>query len=427
MNLLESIEYIESINNNGCTDILENMKLLLNRLCNPQDNLRFVHIAGTNGKGTVTTCVSHILKENGYKVGINISPYVVNFRERIQINGEYIDEESLIKLVEQVKVILKEFNDNDIYLPQFSVIVAISLKYFSDEKCDIVCLETGIGGLLDSTNIVTNVLCSVITSISIDHQKMLGDNIVDITFQKAGIIKPNTNVVLYKPDEIAVLNIIKKVCKDKKSKLTVVDFSSLRYLQTTIDNNIFIYNGDTFRLKYLGKIMPKNIVVSIETLKVISKKDFNIDFKNIYKHIYNIKLDGRMEPLYIGDSAVIMDGCHNIDGISSMCEYIDDIKYNINEPTAVVSISRDKDVSSMIKRLLQTFNKVYITTFNDPRSITIDDINSLIDEFGDEDITYINNNDIPYSCIKELNKMSDCFVFCGSFYFIGEAKEKIKK
>lgn len=424
MNLFEAISYIENIKNAKTENILHNMKVLLSELSDPQNNLKFVHIAGTNGKGTVTTCLAHILKENGYKVGFTISPYVLDFRERIQVNNEFIEENAFINLVEQVKGILQKLEKQNILLPQFSVITAIALKYFSDKKCDIVCLETGVGGRLDSTNVVQNVLCSVITSISLDHQHILGDNIVDISFEKAGIIKPNVDVVLYHPSEKCVLNIIKKVCKKNKAKLTLAKFDKLRYLENNLNNNIFIYKGDVFRIKYLGKVMPKNIVVVLEVLKVLTTKGFNIDFKMLYKHIYTFNIQGRLEPISLNDKMVILDACHNIGGVKALCKYINDIKLCIYEQTAIVGICKDKDYIDMLSLLKDTFKKIYITTFDSERSLNKTDILSAISALNATNVYYLDRNNIPYDNLKKLNEFCDCFVFCGSFYFIGEVKTK---
>jgi len=424
MNLSDAISYIENINNSNTGTEFNNIKELLEKFYNPQNDLKFVHIAGTNGKGTVTHCLAHILKENGYKVGLTVSPHILDFRERIQINGKFIEGSSLINLVKELQPILDDFRSRNIVFSQFSIITVLALKYFSDQKCDIVCIEAGLGGRLDPTNVIENVICSVITKISLDHQNILGENIVDIALEKAGIIKRGTDLVLYKPTEKIVLNIIKKVAKKNKTKLHIVDFRGLRYLNTTMHSNIFIYNGNSFRLKYVGRIMPKNIAVVIDTLYVLSKKDFNIDFRGLYKYIYTLQLEGRMEVINSVDRSIILDGCHNPDGVYALCDFIDYMEFDIKEPTAIIAVSKDKDAKEMIDELRHSFTKVYVTTYNDNRSLCETEISKIIKEIDDDIITYINFDDIPFNDIKKINPISNLFAFCGSFYFISDVKKK---
>ncbi|MDY6595061.1 Mur ligase family protein, partial [Clostridioides difficile] len=223
----EALEYISQTNKFGIRLGLENIGKLLELLGNPQETLNIIHVAGTNGKGSVCSFVSNILRECGYKVGLYTSPYLETFTERIRVNGQNIPQDDVARIIELIKekieIMVKE---GYAYPTEFEVVTAMAFYYYSEQKVDFVALEVGLGGRYDATNIITKSLVSVIVSISLDHTGILGDTIEKIAYEKAGIIKENGVVLVYDQTDEAK-DVIKSVCKEKKAKYIEVDFDDI--------------------------------------------------------------------------------------------------------------------------------------------------------------------------------------------------------
>ena len=216
MNYDEAIKKINSLNKFGSRLGLERVKKFLNMIGNPQDSLKFVHVAGTNGKGSVCFMLSSVLKESGYKTGTFISPHIEDLRERIQINGKLISKSKICEILEYLEFYLNDSIFDSDPITEFELTTIMAFKYFKDENCDIVILETGMGGRLDATNVIKKPLCSVITTISLDHTKILGDTVLEIAKEKFGIIKPDSTVVIGSNQNIEIYELAKDICKKKE-------------------------------------------------------------------------------------------------------------------------------------------------------------------------------------------------------------------
>ena len=255
MNYNEALDYIHSLLVFGSRPGLERMNEVMEKFNNVQDTLKYIHIAGTNGKGSTATMLSNVYIAAGYKVGLYISPYVVTFCERMQVNGVPISEKDLCFVCEQVK-------NTGVTLTEFEFITACAFLYFAKEKCDVVILETGLGGRLDATNIIKNPLCSVITHIALDHMQVLGNTIGEITGEKCGIIKGNAPVVTdYMQDEEVI-----SVIKSKTSNLTVPEKDNVNIVSSDINGNTFIYKGEEYHTSLIGKHQINNALSVIETV-----------------------------------------------------------------------------------------------------------------------------------------------------------------
>ena len=241
MNYREARVYLEKLSKYGSVLGLDNMKALLERLGNPQDSLRLIHISGTNGKGSVLAYISTVLQTAGYKTGRYISPTLFSYRERIQVDGIKIEKDALSRNITCIAKAVFEMREKGEGNPTvFEVETALAFMYFKEKKCDVAVIETGLGGALDATNIIKKPLLEIITPISMDHVGILGNTIVDIANQKAGIIKDNTDVITSFQKEPA-MNVIKNMCRNKKARLTQVSKNNISEIKYGINNQSFCY------------------------------------------------------------------------------------------------------------------------------------------------------------------------------------------
>ena len=320
----EALEYIHGTYKFGVKLGLENIRRLLEMLGNPHKELKYVHVAGTNGKGSTVTFISSILIESGYKVGIYTSPYVERFTERICINGKEIPEEDLARITEIVKEKVTEMVEQGYNHPtEFEIITAIAFQYFYEQNCDIVVLEVGLGGRYDSTNIIDTPLVSVITSISFDHMKFLGNTLTQIAREKAGIIKENGNVVLY-PQSEEVEKVIEEAAVQTHSRLFKADFNTIKLKSFGIDGQIFDYGTFLdFKIKLLGRHQLKNAAVAITACQLLKEEMKNFTDETIRQGIAKARWKGRME-LMCKDPVFFIDGAHNEDGVKVMVDTLEE-------------------------------------------------------------------------------------------------------
>lgn len=294
MNYEQAMEYIHAVQWAGHKPGLTRTRTLLAALGDPHKQLRFVHVAGTNGKGSTAAMMASCLQAAGYRVGLYTSPFINRFNERIQINGVQIPDEELVKLVEQVKPAADAMED----VPtEFEIITALGMLYFAQQKCEIVVLEVGLGGTLDSTNVIDAPECAVITALGMDHVKELGPTLADIAAAKAGIIKEECPVVSYGGVPEADI-VIRRVCAEKHAELTEVDFSRLKYEGGSLDAVEFDFDGLTdVHLPLIGSYQPRNAALAITALRVMRTHGWNIPESAIRTGLETVSWPGRFELL----------------------------------------------------------------------------------------------------------------------------------
>ena len=280
MNYNEALNYIHSLLVFGSKPGLERISELLNKLGNPQDDLKFIHVAGTNGKGSVCTMLSNIYMKAGLKTGLYTSPYVVDFRERIQFNGEYIEKDILAELCKQVK-------NTNVVVTEFEFITAMAMLYFKYKKCDIVILETGLGGRFDATNVIKENLASVITRIDFDHTAYLGDTLEKIAMEKSGIIK-NGPTICYPLQEKQAEETIKAYSK----KFVLPNTDNLEILNSDDFGNRFIYNNEEYKTTLSGEHQIYNALTVIETVKTAG---VSVSQNHITEGIASASIPARLE------------------------------------------------------------------------------------------------------------------------------------
>ena len=274
------------------------MRYFMNIYDNFEGQMNFIHIAGTNGKGSCTEIISNILINQGYKVGKFLSPHLIRYNERISINGEEISDEEMLNLIEELKPLIDKYNEKEEgNITLFELETTMALLYFYRKNVDFVVLETGLGGLYDCTNIITKPLVSIITSIGYDHMNILGNTLPEISYQKAGIIKENSNTVIFE-QQSEVNNVFVTMCKSKNNNLHIVKKSDISNYSFDSEFQYFDYKEiKNLKINLKGKMQIQNASICIETMTILKQLGYNITEESIEKGLKNIVHKGRMEQL----------------------------------------------------------------------------------------------------------------------------------
>ncbi|MBR4766196.1 MAG: bifunctional folylpolyglutamate synthase/dihydrofolate synthase [Clostridia bacterium] len=422
MNCNEAIQYIHSLERFGINPGLERIGALCDILGNPQKSLRFVHVAGTNGKGSTSTIISNILIKAGYATGLFTSPYVVDFRERIQFNGCMIEPYELADAVSEVKTAVEILNIRGVFPTEFETITATAFLYFKKKKCDFVVLEVGLGGRFDATNIIDCPVVNVITSISKDHTAVLGDTLSKIAFEKCGTIKENGVCVCYPEQDKEALEVIKTTCKEKNAQLIIPDLTNIKQLNVGAAGTEFQYDGIDYSLPLVGAHMVKNAVTAINAVKVIKKAEFNIPDKAFSLGVASSVMPARLE-IMRKKPLIILDGGHNEGCANAVAGYIGTFLKG-RKITAVVSMMADKDYDSYLRITAPFFRRIVATHTNVPRALPADELCETAKKYCGDCVDIADSAHALKYAFGTLEK-DDVLLVCGSFYFAGEIREKI--
>ena len=414
MNYNEALDYIHSFLKFGSKPGLERVKALLEKNDNPQDSLRIIHVAGTNGKGTVSTMLSNILKQNNKKTALFTSPYVIDFCERMKIDGEMITHDELSMLTQKYSQQIKELNEEGIFPTEFELITAMAFDYFRENNCEYAVIEVGLGGLYDSTNVAKTPEVTVITHIDYDHEEVLGDTIEEITLQKCGIIKKGCPCVVYPVQYDKSFDIIKEECEKKNSELTIVRGDDFKVISSDTFSSQVSYKGNVFEVNLSGYHQVLNAVTAYETAKVLG-----IDDEIIIKGIEETTMPARLEVIN-KKPLVILDGAHNPDGARALCDSLKDI----GEYVAVVSMMKDKDIEKAIPYLLKNAKKTVVTKCSNIRAMECDQLKDICEKYCD-DVSA--ENDVRKAIDKAMSIRGNMpMIVCGSLYFAGDIREYLK-
>ena len=306
MDYKEALEYIDGVAWFGSKPGLSRVTELLHALGDPQNRLKFVHIAGTNGKGSCAAMLASVLKTAGYKTGLFTSPYLYRFNERMQINGEEIGNDALADIVTRVSIPAEKMEDHP---TEFELMTAAAMLWYAEEDCDIVVLEVGLGGRFDATNVISRPEVSVIMNIGLDHTKILGDTVEKIAAEKAGIIKPGCPCVLYQQSE-SVAQVIRERCQEMGSSLSIADFSAIRTEFDSLEGQVFTYKGEACAIPRLGEHQRKNAAVVIETVEVLRRRGWKLPQEDVEHGLYAVSWPARFEPVS-EEPYFSVDGGHN--------------------------------------------------------------------------------------------------------------------
>lgn len=405
----EAISYIENYGWSTTKLGLERTRELLAALENPQKKLRFIHVGGSNGKGSTCAMLASILKEAGYKTGLYISPYIQVFNERIQINGEYIKDERLAEITERVKSIADGMEDHP---SQFELVTAIAIQYYYEEGCDFVVLEVGMGGALDSTNAIDAPEVSVITNIGLEHTEYLGDTLEIIAETKAGIIKEGSSCVCY--DSVPeVTRVIKRVCEERRVPLTLVDFDLIHEIEASLEGQVFRYKGEEYKLPLLGKHQLKNGAVVLETIDVLRNRGFSIGNDAVVRGMESVTWPARFEVLS-NNPIFILDGGHNPQCAEALTEAI---KEYLPEEKLIflLGVLADKDYNAIIEMMLPFAKGFVCVTPISERALPAEELAKHIEKKGGR---ALHAETIPQGIELALNQEERIIAF-GSLYLAG--------
>lgn len=415
----EAIGFYHNLMRFGIKPGLDRINCLLDRIGNPQNDLKFVHVAGTNGKGSVCTEISHILKCAGYKTGLYTSPYVIDFCERIQINNSYINDKDLCFYTDIIKKHIDELNKSGVVITEFEAITATAFLYFKDKNCDIVVLETGLGGRYDATNAIKSNLCSVITSISLDHTAVLGDSVTQISYEKCGIFKKGCPITFSdtQPEDFI------SVAVQEANNLDAQIYISQPYFFNKHNCDLFgsdiTYHGIDIHIPFPGIHQVDNSALVISCIEILNSAGFNISDDAIKAGIENSFIPSRTE-IICKNPLIILDGCHNPSSVHALENLIRNCLHD-KKILGLTAMMRDKDINSNIEHIAPLFDKVITSVSSNTRSASAD---ALSDEFNKYcDSISISDYSLSVDYAFDTLHDYDALIVFGSLYFASDVRE----
>lgn len=411
-------QYYEFILNRGSTSgghSLDKIKSLLEYFDNPQDKIKVIHIAGTNGKGSTAHMIAKTLSRKN-RVGLFTSPYMTKINEAISISGVDISDEDFAEIIDRLKKPLEELDAKGLHNSYFEVLTAIMYIYFYEKKVDVAVVEVGLGGSLDSTNIIKSPIACVITTISKDHIQILGDSLEEIAQNKAGIIKDDSEVFLY-PKEGAVEEVFVEKVRNTSSRLHTFVKTEIEIIKTGPDYNEFSFRSyNNIKTSLVGLHQIYNAVTALITLDFL-KEEFNLSNKDIYNGLLTTRNPGRLE-LINKNPRVLVDGSHNREAIDALTYAISSYKYR--KLIVGFSILKDKDYNYIIDSLAKLADEIIVTKIKDnPRAFDTDELYSLVKDKGKE-VIEIKDPIKAYEYSKEKASENDLVLWCGSLYLVGD-------
>ena len=385
MTYTQALDYIHAIDWRGSRPGLSRITELMERLGNPQDSLRFVHVAGTNGKGSTCIMTASVLKAAGLRVGLYTSPYILRFNDRIQIDGTPIPDHDLAALVEEIRPVAEAMEDPP---TEFELITALAFVYFARQNCDVVVLEVGLGGRLDATNLITTPLVSVITGIALDHTAILGNTLSEIAAEKAGIIKQDVPVV-YGGEEGEAAHVIRQKAAEMNAPFISVDRQGLANLHTELGGATFDFEPlglRDLRISLSGIYQPLNAATALTVIHVLRKQGLSVSDEAVRQGLAQARWPGRFEIL-CRDPLILSDGGHNPQGVAAAVE---SVKAYMGEKKVLLlsGVMADKDYGSMISDMATVACRVFTVKPSNPRSLDAEDYAAMFRKAGVEATAY---------------------------------------
>jgi dihydrofolate synthase/folylpolyglutamate synthase len=417
MNYREALTYIHALDRFGSRPGLDRVQKLFDRVPGVLRQ-RFVHVAGTNGKGSVSNMIAAVLREAGYKVGLFISPYIVDFRERIQINNEMISEEELAGAVTYFAPILDELRENGIIITEFEFLTVLGFWIFKQRGCDLVVCEVGMGGLLDSTNLIPSPLCSVITRIALDHTAILGGTIKEIAAQKCGIVKDGCPVAA-SDQENEAMAVIRETAAMKNAPLYRGEDIDIRGVRCGLGGTDFVYRGESMHLSLIGEHQTENLRCALAAIEALNERHMlGITAEHIRGGLAKVKHPARFE-LLREKPVVILDGAHNPNGLMAFAKTVKEYAPKGNR-TLVIGMLADKD-SAGLEYLKGLFYRAIVTNIDNPRALAAE-------KLAERMVGIVGSIEIigkPEDAFKAALAYGDDVYICGSLYLASQIRPYI--
>lgn len=416
MDYKEALEYINGCSWLGSRPGLERVSELLERLDQPQKRLRFVHVAGTNGKGSISAMLASVLKKAGYKTGLFTSPYIHRFNERMQVNGKMIEDAELAELVERIKPEAEAMEEHP---TEFEMMTAAALLWFEQKKCDIVVLEVGLGGRLDATNVIEQPECAVIANIGLDHTGILGGTVEQIAAEKAGIIKHGGRVVLYQ-QSMEVMRVVREVCDERAADLTVTDLDELSAIFSSLDGQVFSYRGREYAIPLLGEHQLKNAAAVIDAVGALRKAAWDIPDEAVEMGIYSVSWPARFELVH-DEPWFVLDGGHNPQCAAALRDCLTQY-FPDSRRVLLMGVLADKDYRAIVRTLAPLFDAFVTVTPDSPRALDAQLLAELFEPYGKETVVCGSISEAVGCAMDIAQGLEGMVCACGSLYICGEVR-----
>ncbi len=420
MNVNEALNYIHSVSWKGSVPGLSRTRELLKRLGDPQRKLKFIHIAGTNGKGSTAAMLDSVLRAAGYRSGLYTSPFITCFNERMQVNGEMISDGELAEITEQVRPHAEAMDDHP---TEFELVTAIAMVYFARHACDIVVLEVGLGGELDSTNVIDTPEVAVICNIGYDHTEVLGDTLEKIAQAKAGIIKGGDAVIYRCADSVEA--VFAERCRATGATLHKADFDGLRLLHSSFEGQVFdCGERKALELPLLGRHQLKNAAVVLGAVDVLTKNGWHISEQQLRTGLKTVTWPGRFELLRKAP-VFIVDGGHNPQCIEALARNIAD--YLPDMPiTGLTGVMADKDYADMYRIVAPYITRFVTVTPCNPRALPAEKLADALARYG-KPVTACGSVAEGVRTAIAQTEPNGAVVAFGSLYMVGDIRAAAKE
>lgn len=422
MTIEQTLEYIHQNCWRGSRPGLERTQTLLEKMGNPHKELKFIHIVGTNGKGSTAAMLDSVLRTAGYTTGLYTSPYIFRFNERMQVDGAPISDEELCEIVDQVRPLAESMEDRP---TEFEFITCIAFEFFRRHKTDIVVLEAGMGGSLDSTNVIPAPEVAVMTNIGLDHTEILGSTLEAIAATKAGIIKPGCACVLY-PSTEGVRAAVAEKCEKEGVSLHVADFDRMTPVSHSLDGQVFHWDKlQNLRVNLLGEHQMHNAAVVLTVLQCLREKGWKLTDGHIRAGLDSANWPGRFQVVR-KDPLFIVDGGHNPQCMAALVKNIEDYlgDYDL---TVLTGVMADKDRSTMYPPLLPYAKRFVTVTPDNPRAMQADALADYLRGLGAEASAGNTVAEGVAAAISHARKTGGAVLACGSLYMVGEIVDAVLK
>lgn len=413
----EATAFLENRKRLGKEKRQETMQKLCDVLGNPQDKLQFVHLTGTNGKGSTAKMISCILTAAGYRTGLYTSPHLCDIKERMAIDGKNIAAREFGNVVKRVKTATDQLETQGYYATEFECITAAAFLWYAEKQCDVVCLEVGIGGAHDATNVIRNTKVACILPIAMDHTAQLGTTPAAIATEKCGIFKPGCTVVCAPTQLPTVQTVIETAAKKQKLPLRVPQVEDIHLLWSTLRENHIDYGGYEVSLKLPGAHQAANAAVAIETALALCDQDFEISDEAILTGLSSARLPARIEMVSY-DPLVLIDGAHNPSGGAALAQTLTVAR--ATPVTAILGMMADKDAAAYLKELAGCFDCVYTVPADDGSRCMSPDALALI---CSEYFRHVEAKNSFEEAVEAARKRAHGLCVCGSFYLAGQAEK----